>query len=141
VQQEPSQLPELAAELSQDPGSAKMGGDLGFFSRGLMVKAFEDEVFQMELDEIRGLVETPFGFHIVKLTAIREADTADFEDVRDHVEQQLKYQKVAERFGELAEDFSNIVYEQSDTLQLAAEMFNLPIQQSDWLDRKSNEPE
>ncbi|SDX95925.1 SurA N-terminal domain-containing protein [Nitrosomonas halophila] len=141
VQQEPDQLPELAAELSQDPGSAKMGGDLGFFSRGLMVKAFEDEVFQMELDEIRGLVETPFGFHIVKLTAIREADTADFEDVRDHVEQQLKYQKVAERFGELAEDFSNIVYEQSDTLQLAAEMFNLPIQQSDWLDRKSKEPE
>jgi peptidyl-prolyl cis-trans isomerase D len=48
-----------------------MGGDLGFFSRGLMDKAFEEEVFQMQLDEIRGLVETPYGFHIVKLTAIK----------------------------------------------------------------------
>ncbi len=140
VKQDPDKLPELAAELSEDPGSAKMGGDLGFFSRGLMDKAFEEEVFQMQPDEIRGLVETPFGFHIIKLTAIKKAEITGFEDARDHIEQLLKRQKVSERFGELAEDFSNIVYEQNDTLQVAAEMFNLSVQKSDWIDRKSKEP-
>lgn len=140
VSQNPGKLPELAAELSDDPGSAKMGGDLGFFSRGLMDKAFEEEVFQMQLDEISGLVETSYGFHIIKLTAVKDAEIAGFEDVRDHVEQIVKHQKAAERFGEIAEDFSNTVYEQNDTLQLAAEMFNLSIQKSDWINRKSKEP-
>lgn len=140
VKQDPDKLPELAAEQSEDTGSAKMGGDLGFFSRGLMDAAFEEEVFQMQQGEIRGLVQTAYGFHIIRLTEIKDAETADFEDVREHVAQTLKHQKAAERFGELVEDFSNTVYEQNDTLQLAADMFNLSIQKSDWIDRKSKEP-
>ncbi len=140
VRQNPDQLPELAAEYSEDPGSAKVGGDLGFFARGLMVKAFEDEVFEMQLGEVRGPVETSFGFHIVRLTEVKDAAVASFEDVKEHIEPILQRQKVAARFGELSEDFSNIVYEQNDTLQVAADMFNLSVQQSDWINRKSREP-
>ncbi|CAD86118.1 MULTISPECIES: SurA N-terminal domain-containing protein [Nitrosomonas] len=140
VRQDPEKLPELAAELSEDPGSAKEGGDLGFFARGLMVKPFEDEVFQMQRGEIRGPVETPFGFHIIRLTEVKGADVAGLDDVKEQIRQLLQHQKVADRFGELSEDFSNIVYEQNDTLQPVAQMFNLSVQQSDWIDRNSREP-
>lgn len=140
IQQHPERFEELAAEVSEDPGSAKMGGDLGFFAKGLMVKAFEDEVFTMEPGEIRGPVETSFGFHIIKLTEIKPADTASFVDAKDHIEELLKRQKASERFGELAEDFRNIVFEENSTLQVAADMFNLPIQQTDWISRQSTEP-
>jgi len=140
IKQDPDKLPELAAEFSEDPGSAKIGGDLGFFARGLMVKPFEDEVFQMQPGEIRGPVETPFGFHIIKLTEVKSADVASLDDVRELIGQLLQRQKVADRFGEMSEDFSNIVYEQNDSLQPVTQMFNLPVQQSDWIDRNSKEP-
>lgn len=140
VKQDPDKFPELARELSEDPGSAKSDGDLGFFARGLMIKAFEDAVFEMQPGDIRGPAETPFGFHIIKLTEVKDADVAELDDVKEHIRQLLQRQKVADRFGEISEDFSNIVYEQSDTLQPVAQMFNLPVQQSDWIDRHSKEP-
>jgi peptidyl-prolyl cis-trans isomerase D len=140
VTQDPEQFFALAKEFSDDPGSALNGGDLGFFGRGVMVKAFEDEIFQMQPDEIRGLVETDFGFHIIKLVDIKDARTSDLADVREQIEKKLKLQMVSSVFGETAEDFSNIVYEQSDNLQAVAERFELTIQQSDWIDRSSTQP-
>src|SRR5690606_16233410 len=68
LKEEPENFAELANEYSEDPGSAKLGGDLGFLGRGILVKEFEDELFQMQPEEIRGPVETAFGFHIIKLT-------------------------------------------------------------------------
>lgn len=141
VLQDPEQFSELAEEYSDDPGSASRGGDLGFFGRGVMVKAFEDEIFQMEPGEIRGPVETDFGFHIIQLDEIKQAKTADLEEVREQIERQLKMQMASNIFGEAAEDFSNTVYEQSDSLEPAAEKFELTLQQSDWLDRNSTEPD
>jgi peptidyl-prolyl cis-trans isomerase D len=105
-----------------------------------MVKEFEDEIFQMQPEEIRGLVETNFGFHIIQLSAIKEAETADFSEVKEQIAQNLKKQKAEAIFGDTAEDFSNMVYEQSDTLQVAAQQFGLSIQESDWIDRQSKEP-
>ncbi|MDT8364813.1 MAG: SurA N-terminal domain-containing protein [Nitrosomonas sp.] len=140
VEENPERFSELAAERSEDPVSAKMGGDLGFFTRGSMVKAFEDEVFAMRPEEIRGPVETSFGFHIIKLSEIKQADIASFDDVKDHIEALLKREKASEKFGTLAEDFRNMVFEESSTLQVASDMLNLPIQQTDWISRQSVEP-
>jgi peptidyl-prolyl cis-trans isomerase D len=137
---EPEKFAELASEHSEDQGSAKAGGDLGFLGRGILVREFEDELFQMQPNEIRGPVETTFGFHIIKLSEIKPAQTASLEEVRDEIEQTLKRQKAASHFGEIVEDFSNIVYEQSDSLQPAAERLGLAIQQSEWIDKKSKEP-
>ncbi|MDV6344976.1 SurA N-terminal domain-containing protein [Nitrosomonas sp. Is37] len=137
---EPEKFAELASENSEDQGSAKVGGDLGFLGRGILVKEFEDELFQMQPNEIRGPVETAFGFHIIRLSEIKPAKIASLEEVRDDIEQILKRQKAASSFGKIAEDFSNIVYEQSDSLQSAAEKFGLPIKQSGWIDKKSKEP-
>lgn len=141
VKQAPEKFAEFAEEHSDDPGSAAQGGDLGFFGRGAMVKTFEDEIFQMQPDEIRGPVETDFGLHIIKLTAIKEAKIADLDEVKQQIKQELQKYKAGAIFGEIAEDFSNTVYEQSDTLQYAAEEFELTLHQSDWIDSRSTEPE
>lgn len=140
VQQNPERFAALAEEFSDDPGSASQGGDLGFFGRGVMVKAFEEAIFDMQPEEIRGLVETDFGYHIIQLTEIKEAAAADLEEVRKQIEQKLKMEMVGGIFGEAVEDFSNTVYEQNDSLQPAAEKFELTVQQSEWITRNSAEP-
>ncbi len=140
VLQSPEQFATYAEEYSDDPGSATRGGDLGFFGRGVMVKAFEDEIFEMRTGEISGLVETDFGFHIIQLDEIKAAKIAALSEVREQIERKLKMQMVSSVFGETAEDFSNTVYEQSDSLQPTAEKFDLTIQQSDWISRGATEP-
>ena len=140
VRQDSEQFSEITKEHSDDPGSAAQGGDLGFFGRGVMVKSFEDKIFSMQLDEISDVVETDFGFHIIKLTAIKEGKHPDLEEVREQIENKLKIEMVGSVFGEIAEDFSNVVYEQGDNLQAAAEKFELPIQTSDWITRSTTEP-
>ena len=140
VQQDPDRFAELAEEFSDDPGSASRGGDLGFFGRGVMVKAFEEAIFDMQPDEIRGLVETDFGYHIIQLAEIKETVPADLDEVRGQIEQKLKMEMVSSIFGEAVEDFSNTVYEQGDSLQPVAEKFELTVQESDWITRSSAEP-
>ncbi|MCW5601911.1 SurA N-terminal domain-containing protein [Nitrosomonas sp.] len=140
LEDEPEKFAELASEYSEDPGSAKLGGDLGFLRRGILVKEFEDVLFEMAPDEIRGPIQTAFGFHVIKLAAIKPADVIPLEEVSAEIEHELKRQKAASRFGEIAEDFSNTVYEQSDTLQLAAEQFGLSIKRSEWIDKNTKEP-
>lgn len=133
VKQSPAKFAELARLNSQDPGSAANGGDLGFFGRGMMVKPFEDAVFALKAGEISGLVKSDFGYHIVKLLAVKPSGGQPFAEVRQEIESKLHQQKAADMFAELAEKFSNTVYEQSDTLKPAAELAGAKIEQSGWL--------
>ena len=133
VKDKPSEFGKLAKQNSQDPGSAASNGDLGFFSRGAMVKAFDDVVFALKEKEISGVVETEFGFHIIQLTGIHAAKSRSFEQVRGEIEAELKAQGAQKQYAEAAEAFSNLVYEQSDSLKMAAEKFNLKLQTSGWI--------
>lgn len=133
VKQAPGKFAELAKQYSQDPGSAANGGDLGLFGRGMMVKPFDEAAFSLKQGEISGLVKSDFGYHIIKVTAIKPAHVLPFDEARESVVNKLRQQKAAERFAELAEKFSNTVYEQSDTLKPAAEIAGAKIEQSGWL--------
>lgn len=133
VRKSPGKFAELARQYSQDPGSAVQGGDLGEFGRGMMVKPFEDAVFQMKAGEISGIVESDFGFHIIKLVGIVPAKSEPLEAVKASIAAKLKSQKAADRFTELADKFGNTAYEQSDTLQAAADLVKLPVQKSAWM--------
>lgn len=133
VKQNPAKFAELAKANSQDPGSAANGGDLGFFGRGMMVKPFEDAAFALKAGEISGLVKSDFGYHIIKLLAVKPSGGQPFEAVRQEIENKLRQQKAADMFAELAEKFSNTVYEQSDTLKPAADLIGAKIEQSGWL--------
>ena len=133
VQKAPAKFADLAKQYSQDTGSAQNGGDLGFFGRGTMVKAFEDTVFKLKENEISGVLESEFGFHIIKLTGVKSAKVRSFDEVRAEIESDLKRQTASRKFAEAAESFNNMVYEQSDSLQPVAEKFKLKIQQSGWI--------
>jgi len=130
VQGSPAKFADLAKKYSQDTGSAANGGDLGFFGHGMMVKPFEEAVFKLKDGEISGLVESDFGYHIIKLTGVKASKQRPFEEVRADIEGELKHQAAARKFTEEAETFSNMVYEQSDSLQPAADKFKLKLQQS-----------
>lgn len=133
VQRAPEKFSALAKQYSQDTGSAEKGGDLGVFGRGAMVKPFEDAVFSLKPGGISGLVQSDFGFHIIKLQTVIPAKMQPMNEVRGVIEKKFKQQKANEKFAELAEKFSNMVYEQSDTLRPAAELVGAPLQQSGWL--------
>ena len=113
----PAGFAELAKKNSDDAGSAAQGGDLDFFGRGAMVKPFEDAAFGMKPGEISNLVESDFGFHIIKLEAVRGGEKKPFEAVRAAIEDEVRQQLASKRWAEAAEQFTNAVYEQSDSLQ------------------------
>ena len=137
VRKSPASFAELAKKNSDDPGSASKGGDVGYFSRGMMVKAFDDVVFRLKLNETSDLVESDFGYHIVRLTGIKPGKTRSLEEARPEIERELKKQRAGRKFAESAESFSNLVYEQSDSLKPTAEKFGLTIQNSGWITRDS----
>ncbi len=117
VRKAPSNFADLARKHSQDEGSAANGGDLDFFGRGAMVKPFEDAVFAMKAGEISSLIESEFGYHIIKLEALRGGDKKPFEAVRASIDDEVRKQQAAKKWAEVAEVFTNTVYEQSDSLQ------------------------
>jgi len=156
VRKNPESFAEVAKKESQDPGSRDSGGDLGFSPRGALVKPYEDAVFRMREGEISDVVESQFGFHIIKLTGMRRiegkeerrsshiliaapSDAKPFEAMRGQIEADLKKSRAARRFSEAADTFSNMVYEQSESLKPAAERFKLQIQTTGWVTRSANQ--
>jgi len=138
VRKEPQKFAELAKANSQDPGSADLGGDLDFFGRGAMVKPFEDAVFGLKKGDIADLVETEFGFHIIRLTDVKAPPRRSFEEMRAGIEADLRKQQAQRLFAESADIFSNTVYEQADSLQPAAERLKLTVQTAKGLTRQGN---
>jgi peptidyl-prolyl cis-trans isomerase D len=133
VRKNPDQFAELAKKYSQDPGSAANGGDLGYFGRGTMPKPFDDAAFSLKAGQISGLVKSDYGYHIIKLLAIKPSRVIPFDQARQGILSKMRQQKEDDMFAELADKFSNTVYEQSDTLQPAAELVGAKVEQSGWL--------
>ena len=127
---------DLAKELSDDPGSATNGGDLGFFGRGVMAPEFETAVFELQQGERSQAVKTPFGFHIIELVEIKPEVATPLAEVRDQLVDQLLAEARADIFYERSETLSSLTFEQPDSLQGAAAALELDIRESDWISRK-----
>jgi peptidyl-prolyl cis-trans isomerase D len=132
VKKNPAKFAELAKKNSQDPGSAEKGGDLGMFGRGAMVKAFEDAAYSMKPGQVSDLVQSEFGFHIIKLTEV-SGQAQSYESLKPQIRAELMYQKALAKFSEEAENFNNLVYEQSSSLKPAADNYGLQVQKTDWV--------
>lgn len=136
LKQKPDRFAEFAKQHSQDPGSAANGGDLGYFGRGTMPKPFEEAVFGMKEGEISPPVETQYGFHIIRLVNIKGGQGRSFEEVRNQIDTELRRQRAGRKFAEIAENFNNVAFEQSESLKPAAEIARTNVQQSGWMTRE-----
>ncbi|PKO61132.1 MAG: peptidylprolyl isomerase [Betaproteobacteria bacterium HGW-Betaproteobacteria-18] len=136
VRANPTAFADVARKNSQDQGSAAKGGDLDFFARGAMVKPFEDAVFVMQKGAVSDLVESDFGFHIIQLTDIKLPKQRSFDEVRASLESDLRNQQAQRKYAEVAEVFTNTVYEQSDSLKPVADKLKLEIKTADKLTRQ-----
>lgn len=135
AQKNPADFAALAKQYSQDPLSASHGGDMGSIARGTIFKQIEDAAFSMKPGEVRGLVQSPAGFHILYLKAIKGGGAANYEDVKVRVMDAAKRDLAMRKFNESLESFGDAVYAKQDSLQFAADQFHLPVQTSDWFGR------
>ena len=133
----PDKFADLAKKNSQDNGSAANGGDLDFFARGAMVKPFEDAAFALTKGAISDVVESDFGYHIIKLTDVKTPTQRSFEELRAGIEADLKIQQAQRKFAENAELFTNGVYEQSDSLKPVADKLKLDIRSAEHVTRQA----
>src|SRR5256885_1200857 len=138
LKESPGRFAELAKKRSQGPGSAATGGDLGWFGRGMMVKPFDDAVFKLKQNDLQ-IVQSEVGYHVVRLTGIQSGKSRPLEEVRKELSGELARQKGAKKFAEAAENFSNLVYEQPDSLKPAAERFKLPVQSTGWIAKSASQ--
>ncbi|MEJ2333973.1 MAG: SurA N-terminal domain-containing protein, partial [Desulfobulbaceae bacterium] len=128
---------ELAKQHSEGP-SAPRGGDLGFFTRGRMAKPFEDAVFSLQEGEISDIVETQFGFHIIKLEKIEPAHTKTLEEVKGEIADLLWEQKSRElAFTKATAAYENIIL--AGSLDKFSQESDIPVEQTDFFPRTSPE--
>lgn len=138
VRKNPANFAEIAKAQSQDPGSAPSGGDLGVVEKGAFVKPVEDAIYALKEGETSGLVQSEFGYHIIKLTALKPAAQKPLDAAKEEIAADLKKQKMSKKYSEMAETFTNMVYEQSESLKPVADKLGLKIETVDGLTRKPN---
>jgi peptidyl-prolyl cis-trans isomerase D len=128
LKKNPATFADLARKYSDDPGSAEKGGDLDFFARGaIAAKPLEDAAYALKPGDVSGVVESEFGYHIVKLTEVRGGQTRSFDAVRAELEGEVKTQLAQKRFSEAVVEFTNMVYEQPDSLKPVLDKFKLEL--------------
>ncbi len=127
---------ELAKTHSDDPGSAGRGGDLGVIRRGQMVPPFEDAVFSMAEGEVRGVVETRFGYHIIQLTELQAEHQQSLDDAREEVVAEARTVAAEAIFSDLVEPFDNAIFEEPESLAAAADVTGFPVRTSAWFTRE-----
>jgi len=128
----------LAREHSDDAGSAKQGGDLGYVARGMMVEAFENALFSLEEEgNVSRPVRSPYGYHLIKLVDVRKGDSRSFEEVRDEIAENLRRRRAERLFYDRVEALRNSAYEQPGSLGPAADASGLPVRTTEWFSRRS----
>ena len=130
---------EMAKEFSEDPASAKDGGNLGEIEKGVMVPSFESVLFSMKVGELSEPVKTSFGWHLIKLDSIQGGETRSFDSVKAELEDEIKTQRAENQIYDMIETVSNLAYEQPDSLLPAADQLGLKLQTSDWFSRFSGQ--
>lgn len=129
----------LAAELSEDPGSASAGGDLGFVTRALLDPAFAEAAFELPVGELSEPVRSRFGYHLIEVLDVRGGEAPDFEAVREELARELTAGQSEAAFFDAAEQLAARAYESPDSLIPAAEALGLTVQTSDWFGRDGGE--
>lgn len=135
-----SDFSEIAKQYSDDPGSAENGGDLGMVVRGVMVPPFEQALFAMtEVGSVSEPVRTSFGYHFIRLDAIKENATQTFEDAKSEVRQSFVERQAEDMFYDISERMAELSYENQGSLSVVSESLDIPLQTTDWVAQENNE--
>jgi peptidyl-prolyl cis-trans isomerase D len=141
VRKAPNDFANIAKAQSQDTGTAEMGGELGSFQKGKpsdLPPAVDTVMYALKDGEVSDLVQSDYGFHIVKVTSIKPATQKTLAEAKDAIAAELKTAKMSKKYSELAEQFSNTVEEQSDSLKPVADKLGLKIETAENLTRTPN---
>lgn len=125
----------LAEEFSQDPGSASTGGDLGWIEPGVMTQAFEDKLFELEVNEVSEPVRTGFGYHVIMLRDIEPSTGKSFEEAREELAEEARSEMAERQYLDIADELVDLSFEQPDALQPAADELGLDLQQTELFTR------
>ncbi|MDH2248469.1 SurA N-terminal domain-containing protein [Pseudomonas sp. GD03855] len=128
----------IAKEVSQDPGSANEGGDLGFAGTGVYDPAFEDALYALNEGEVSAPVQSEFGWHIIKLLGVQSPEVPSFESMKPELVRELKAQQVEQRFVEISKQLEDAAFEASDLTQPAQEL-GLMVQTTNAFGREGGE--
>ncbi|REH36971.1 peptidyl-prolyl cis-trans isomerase D [Paraperlucidibaca baekdonensis] len=126
----------LAEKHSKDPGSATQGGDLGFASKGMFVPEFEDALFALaKPGDVSPVVKTPFGYHLIKLTAVRKETPPSFASLESTLINEVRQAQADDAYNKAVESLDANVYEAADLIE-PAKIAGLSIAQSPIFDRR-----
>jgi peptidyl-prolyl cis-trans isomerase D len=126
---------ELAKTQSEDTATAPQGGDMGYFIKKDLEPAIADALFSLKTGEIAGPIKSEFGYHIIRLDAIKPSETKPFAAVRDLLLAEEQQRLAEEKFYDAYTNMANLAYEQPDSLEPVANALKLNIQESDWITR------
>jgi len=126
---------DLARKYSEDPGSAKKGGDLGYFERGIMEPSFEKAAFSMSVGDVSEPIRTLFGWHLIKLTGIDKTHAPSFDEVRPRLLKDARAQRAEKIYLDDVERVSNLTFENPESLEPAADAVGLQVKETGFVAR------
>ena len=132
----PKDFAALAKEFSQDSGSGNQGGDLGWISKNMLVPQVEEALFKLKKDEVSGVVESPFGVHVLYVTDIQAPSIKPLAEVKEDIAVEIRKQLAAERFATMAGKLTNLIYDQRDSLKPIADALGIEIRKAAGLTRE-----
>ncbi len=128
----------VAEAVSEDPGTAKQGGDLGWIGRGILKGPFEDTLFAMKPGEVKGPVKTSFGYHIIKLDGIRGGKSQSFDEVKDKIAKQIRTQRADDAFYDKSNKLADAAFDAYDNLDSVAKQLDVPLKTIDRFPRSGD---
>ena len=128
----------VAGELSDDVGTAAQGGDLGWIGRGMLTGPFEDALFEMSVGDVRGPVQSQFGFHVIRLDEERGGEVQTFEEVRDELVAEFQTRRATDLFYERANEVADLAFDAYDELASVAMATSLPLKTANAFPRSGN---
>jgi peptidyl-prolyl cis-trans isomerase D len=132
---------DIAREISEDPGSAADGGDLGFAGPGVLDPAFDEALFALEAPgDVSDPVQTEFGYHLIRLEEVRDHEYPAFEVARADIERRLRREEADALYAERLRELDNLAFEQPDGLATIEERLGLAIQSTEGVTREAGPP-
>ncbi|WP_231702002.1 SurA N-terminal domain-containing protein [Halopseudomonas sabulinigri] len=110
----------VAADVSDDSGSAREGGDLGYVIKGSFDQSFDDALFALQQGEVSAPLRTSYGYHLIKLTDLKAPEVPTLESMREQLVQELKSEQVEREFVDASQELANLAHEASDLAEPAA---------------------